>query len=470
MKKILRYFLRFFLWTLLLAFLAYCWLFFPSITGYVAKVTCSAVFVSHRNPAEVEKKDFTFPFSLAAARVDYRDSSVTASILWVARRKAVYRKGLGATLLTGLTAEQLRQQPTHLPLPPAILQDTVAWPQGDRLADTPVAGLDTSRLTAAVTAAFYDSAHKADRGTRALIVVYKGQIIAERYAPGFTQQTPLLGWSMTKGMVNALMGILVRQQQLDIHTPVPIPEWQGDDRRKITYANLMQMTSGLRFQWFPFGPCDLTNMLFKEKDMAAFAAQLPLSHKPGTIFHYSDGSANILSMLIRKRLGDKAYYRYPYEQLFYKIGMLHTVLEPDAGGTFVGSSYCYGTARDWARFGLLYLKDGVWNGERILPEGWVRWTASSSGVLNHQDFGGEYGVLWWLNIPRADLHGWRRLPDVPADYFSCQGFDGQLLAVMPSKDLVVVRLSREEGYLDPNLLLAPILKALPDPIIQSLNF
>jgi len=463
LKKNIRRTLQVFLMLLLLAFLFYCWTYFPIITGWSAKATCSAVFVSGRNPADVKNEDLvSFPFNLASIQVDIRDSSVTASILGMARRKAIYRKGLGATLLSGITGEQLRRQHIVLAAPPLVSQDNLPWPQGDRLVDTLVTGIDTAKLQTAVDAAFYDTVHKQEWGTRAFIVIFKGQIVAERYAPGFTAQMPLLGWSMTKSIMNALIGIMVRQKGLDIQAPIPIAEWQHDDRRKITWTHLMQMTSGQRFWWFPFGPSDVTNMLFREKDMAAFAKQLPLKHTPGTVYHYSDGNANILSRLVRDRLGDQEYYRFPYDQLFYKIGMQHALLEPDASGSFVGCSYSYATARDWARFGLLYLHDGMWNGERLLPEGWVQWTASPSGVHNYENFGGEYGALWWVNATgRIDSPGWRNLPNVPADCFSCQGYDGQFVFVIPSRDLVVVRLSLERYYQDPNLMLYGLLKAFP---------
>lgn len=430
------------------------------MSGYVAKSACSAVYVSKRKPDDVKKEEFSFPFSLVSFRVDDRDSSVSASVIGLARKKAIYRKGLGATLLNGISEEELRRQAIALPAAPGYSQDSLAWPLGDIIADTPMTRIDKSRLDSAVNTAFYDPLNKKDRGTRAVIVVYKGQIIAERYAPGFSAQTPLLGWSMTKSITNALIGILVRQRQLDIRSPVSIPGWQHDERRRITYTQLMQMTSGLQFHWFLAGPGDLTNMLFKEKDMAVFAESLPLKFVPGTLFHYSDGNANILSRLIRDRLGDREYYRFPYEQLFYKTGMLHTLLEPDASGTFVGSSFCYGTARDWARFGLLYLNDGVCNGERLLPEGWVSWTSRPSGVPNNENGNGEYGALWWVNAGRDGHEDWRRFHHVPSDCFSCQGYDGQFVLVIPSKQLVVVRLSLEKDYLDPGNFAADIIAAI----------
>lgn len=393
-------------------------------------------------------------------RVDSADSSVSASILGLARRKAIYRKGLGATLVSGVSEAELRSQRAGLARLPGYSQDTIDWPMGDRVADTPVAEVDLARLDSAVASAFADTVHHTDRGTRAVIVVYHGQIVAERYAPGFTARTPLLGWSMAKSITNAMIGVLVRQQGLDIRSPAPVAAWQADPRKAITWQQLMQMTSGLRFHWFPAGPSDLTNMLFKEKDMAGFAAGLPLQAPPGSRFLYSDGNANILCRLIRDRLGDSAYYRFPYEEIFYPAGMLHTTLEPDAAGNFVGCSYCYATARDWARFGLLYLNDGVAGGRRILPEGWVKWTVSPSGVHNNEDGNGEYGALWWVNAGREGHSDWRRFHRLPLDAYSCQGFDGQYIIVVPSKKLVVVRLSLEKGYLDPGNFAADVAAAL----------
>jgi CubicO group peptidase (beta-lactamase class C family) len=202
-------------------------------------------------------------------------------------------------------------------------------------------------------------------------------------------------------------------------------------------------------------------MLFKERDMSAFAINKSLKTKPGTVFYYSNGTANILSYIIRKTVGDKDYYRFPYEQLFYKIGMYNTELEVDASGTFVGSSYCYATARDWARFGLLYLNDGVWNGERMLPKGWVKFTATASGAKNDSK-AGKYGALWWVNQGDRNNPANRKYPHVPPDCFSCQGYEGQSVWVIPSKKLVVVRLSLEHGdVLNHDLFLSQVIKALP---------
>jgi CubicO group peptidase (beta-lactamase class C family) len=266
---------------------------------------------------------------------------------------------------------------------------------------------------------------------------------------------------MTKSIVNAMTGILSKQGKLNIHAPAPIPEWQQDERRNITIADLLHMSSGLKWWEYYFAPSNATNMLFKEKNMGPFAASLPLKSRPGTVFNYSSGTTNLLSYIIRQTLGDNAYYRFPYEQLFYKIGMNSAVIETDAGGTFIGSSYGYATPRDWARFGLLYLNDGVWNGERILPQGWVKFTATPAPAKNAVGKD-SYGAMWWLNAGPATGPNQRKLPDVPADCFSCEGFGGQYVWVIPSRKLVVVRLGLDEGdSLDPNKFLSMVIKALP---------
>ncbi|HET6252792.1 MAG TPA: serine hydrolase [Puia sp.] len=430
----------------------------PIISGYGAKVLCSGVFVAGRNPDQVIKNDLSgFPSNLGTYTVNRADSSVTGKVWGMAVRKAIYRYGLGATLVSGMTEEELREQRIDRAAAPAVNPDTMNWPLGDRVGRVEDAlgggpglsadgdGVDTAALSEAVGMAFGDHGIKGT-GTRAVIVVHRGQIIAERYAPGFDRHTRLTGWSMTKGITGALIGILVREGRLNIAQRAPVDIWQDDERSKITMENLLRMNSGLKWWEFYGGPSDATRMLFKEKDMGEYAMKSKLAHQPGEVFYYSSGTANILSSVIRQTVGDSDYYRFPYEQLFYRIGMYSAVLEPDAGGTFVGSSYCYATARDWARFGLLYLQDGVWNGQRVLPEGWVNFTRT----------GEEYGALWWLN--RGGRH-----PHVPKDCYACEGYEGQYIWVIPSKDLVVVRMALENGRkLDPDKFVPAVAGAIRD--------
>jgi CubicO group peptidase (beta-lactamase class C family) len=423
---------------------------------------CSDIFVSGRVADDIAQHETgILPYNLASYVINMEDSSVTASVFGFAKRKAIYRKGLGTTLISGINETEVRKQSINISRALSINQDTITFPQGNRINDTINSGVNKLLLNATIKAAFGEPHNKQQRQTRAIVVVYDEQIIGEKYADGYSVNSKQLGWSMTKGIVNALIGILVQQGKLNIELPAAIDQWKNDERSKITIADLMHMSSGLQFWRFPFAPSDLTNMLFKEKDMSLFAIEKPIKYKPGSVFNYSDGTANILSHIIRKIVGNKDYYRFPYEQLFYKIGMNNTLLEVDGSGAFVGSSYCYATARDWARFGLLYLNDGVWNGERILPEGWVKFTATASDARNSSK-GGKYGALWWTNTSDNNNLANKKYPHVPSDCFSCQGYDGQYVWVIPSKKLVITRLAFEHGdNLDPDTFISEIIRALP---------
>jgi CubicO group peptidase (beta-lactamase class C family) len=288
--------------------------------------------------------------------------------------------------------------------------------------------------------------------------VYDGKLIAEKYAEGFDKNSKQIGWSMTKSVTNALVGILVKQGKLKINEAAPVPAWKNDARNKITLNDLMRMSSGLDWEENYSGPSDVTNMLFKKKDMGIYAASVPAKYEPGIKFYYSSGTTNIISRIVRETIGDENYYRFPYEELFYKLGMQSMVLEPDAGGTFVGSSYSFATVRDFARFGLLYLNDGIWQGERILPDGWVKYsTTPVSGAKM-----GEYGAHFWLNAGESGNPSHRIYPDIPADLFWADGYEGQKVFIIPSKKLVVAKLGLSQGdFQDDNKFLADIIDSLP---------
>ena len=232
---------------------------------------------------------------------------------------------------------------------------------------------------------------------------------------------------------------MVKNGKLRLNEPAPVPEWQkeGDPRGKITLDQLLRMSSGLEFGEVYKPLYDATRMLYGSADFAAYAAAKPLEAAPDTKWSYSSGTANIISRIVRTE-ADKSYrnsYTFMREELFDRIGMQSAVPEPDPSGTYVGSSYTFATPRDWARFGLFYLQDGVWNGERILPEGWVRYTTTpTSGAPI-----GEYGALFWLNAGPVSDPGKRRWPSSPADAYSADGYQEQKVIVIPSKKLVLVR-------------------------------
>lgn len=428
----------------------YCSQVFPIATGYGAKIMCSGIFVSGRTEKDIKSEDLNFsPLNLATFTIDLKDSSVTCTLAGLASQKAVYRHGLGATLVNDLSEKKLRAQ-RFAPgfKEPRItspgISDAMQWPIGDKISVAYPVCVDSLAVAAAVNKAF--TQHRKAAGgdtsitniTRALIVLYDGQIVAEKYAAGFTASTKLTGWSMTKSITSALIGILVKQNKINIDAPAPVQEWKDakDPRHKITVKNLLQQASGLHFEEVYDKSSDANKMLFIRGDAAAYAASLGLNKAPGSDFRYSSGNTNILSRMIREIVGEKDYHQFPYKQLFHKIGMYNTVLEPDASGTFVGSSFCYATARDWARFGLFYLNNGKQKDEQILPEGWVKQSVSPSAAAER----GEYGFQWWLNAGAKNNAGNRIYPDLPTDMFYADGYEGQNVFVIPSKKLVVVRL------------------------------
>lgn len=428
----------------------------PIITGYAAKNLASAVFVSGREPADVEALDLHFSFiQYTRNRVDFGNRTVTSRFLW-SKSTALYRDGYGVTLLRGRKAmERLKAQAFPLP-PEASGPGTLQPDDSENLQSTgpgPLAPGDSAvaaRLEPVAKALVDDHAYN---GTPfAFIVLHDGAIVAERYRQGITADTRLLSWSMGKSFTNALAGLMAGDGLVDIHAPMDIPEWQGDGRAAITLNDLMQMQSGLEWNENYGNRSDVNLMLHREEDMGLFALSKPLMAKPGTHWYYSSGSTNIVMRYLRgKFASDAAFLAYMRSRLFGPLGIRNACFEPDMSGTPVGSSYLYVTARDYARFGQLYLDDGFVGPARILPEGWVDYTRTPAS-----DSRGGYGAFFWLNQNRS-------CPDAPADMFSCQGHDGQEIYIIPSEKLVVVVLGyspKPDRVIDFNALLRDIIATL----------
>jgi CubicO group peptidase (beta-lactamase class C family) len=429
---------------------------FPILSGYGAKNVCSCVFVGGRDLQSVLDNELSsFTLKLGTFNIDFTDSSATGSVMGFGKKKAIYRKGLGCTLVAEMSEQELRNQKINLPALSPLNQDTIPWPMGNSVSDS-LPAFDTTKINKVIAKAFEEPAPS--RRTRSVLVIYDGKIVGEKYAEGFTKDSKQIGWSMTKSITNALVGILVKQGKLDLAQAAPIETWQKDERKRITLNDLLHMSSGLEWLEDYSGPSGATNMLFKKKDMGVYASEAMLKDEPGKVFYYSSGTTNIISHIIRQTIGDENYYRFPSQELFSKLGINSMVIEPDAGGTFVGSSYSFATARDWARFGLLYLNDGVWNGERILPEGWAKYSSTPAlGALM-----GEYGAHFWLNAGTPGNPSKRTYPDVPTDLFWADGYEGQSVFILPSKKLVIVKLSQSSGNaLDDNQFLAGIIEGLP---------
>ena len=302
--------------------------------------------------------------------------------------------------------------------------------------------------------------------TRALVMVHEGQLVLEWYARGITKGTRLQSWSMAKSMLHAALGIAIGDRRLDPGAAAPVPEWRGkgDPRGRITLLQLAQMTDGLRFDEDYANPhSHVMQMLFGagRGDVGASAARAAPAHMPGTRWSYSSGSANLLSRALRDALGGReAYADFLRGRLFARIGMNSAVAEFDAAGTWIGSSYVHATARDYARFGLLYLRGGNWNGEQVVPRAWVERARTPTMASR-----GEYGALFWLNARDPDSGKPAISEKLPDDLFLARGFGGQIIAIVPSLDAVVVMLNT--NYSDDASaivdLVARLLNALPRP-------
>jgi CubicO group peptidase (beta-lactamase class C family) len=335
----------------------------------------------------------------------------------------------------------LPTQPAGVPWP------TRSWPEG-----TPDPEVQAERL-ADVLARAVSQSPPADVGpTHALLVVHRGRLVAERYDAEHGPDSSLPSWSMAKSVLHALVGVLVGQRRLDPRAPALVPEWRaGDPRSAITLDQLLRMSSGLRFEEEYTDPrtSNTIQMLFGEgrKDVAAFAAGFPLDHPPGSAWSYSSGTSNIVSAIVGRAVGggEPGMRAFMQRELLARIGMASADPRFDEAGTWIGSSFLFATARDFARFGLLCLRDGVWEGERLLPEGWVDYARTPTPHSN-----GEYGAHFWLAQDGSGI-------------FSANGFRGQYTLMVPSRDLVVVRLgtSMPEQKRGTYLLLRDLVEAFP---------
>ncbi|MER8773205.1 MULTISPECIES: serine hydrolase [unclassified Mesorhizobium] len=454
--------LKFVKWLLGLAVLAAAmlagWLYFapPELirvgSGYSAKIVCSNVFIAGRDADDVLAVDVQAPghplLKLMRVSVDKEKGTVSAGLFGgLGKSVAVARDGLGCASVPDSDIAAAKAvagvAPTPAPLPDAI------WPEGDK-ADASqdpevTAILDDPALTGA--------------GMRAVVVVKNGRIVAERYGDGFSEKTPLLGWSMTKTVNAAIVGTLMKDGKLAITNQGLFRPWQADGRAVISLADMMAMSSGLEFNEDYGDVADVTRMLYLEPDMAAFAGSKPLTGEVGKVFSYSSGTAVMLSRLWQDAIGDKdKALAWPRVALFDPLGMRSAVLEADEHGTFVGSSYLYATARDWARFGQFLLQGGVWNGKAILPAGFVDWMrepATASKVYGK-------GQLWIEGPGDEENPGAGIAAGLPKDTYWMEGHDGQTVAIIPSEQLVVVRLGLTPARLGyrPQVMVAALVKAL----------
>src|SRR6267378_23546 len=417
-------------------------------TSGFAKIMCSAVFVTGLDPdfAAENVGYFTSPYAERAQVgkpvIDRVNKAVHITLPNGVTRTAQYLGDQGCvTLPVGKNSVNFTPVKLKSRLPDASTQQ---WPMGDALAKEPLPPeLDAAKVKQAVDAAFESAAEM----TAAFVVTWRGRLIAERYGDGITAHTPLEGWSMGKSLTATLMGVLVKQGVYDLWQPAPIPEWQGadDPRAKIRIADILHMSSGLRIKapqdpdYDPSGTYpDHLYLYTGGVDSSHYAATRPLQWPPNTVGRYHNTDPVLINYLIRlavEKRGEE-YLSFPQHALFDKIGIRTMVLETDPFGDFLGQGYDLGSGRDWARLGNLYLHDGVWNDERILPEGYVKF-ASTLAPAWKADGRPIYGAFFWIN-------GDGTFP-VPKDAYYMAGAGGQTTLIIPSHDLIVVRMGHYKG-------------------------
>ncbi|HNP32021.1 MAG TPA: serine hydrolase [Flavobacterium sp.] len=417
------------------------------ISGFSAKSVASGHFIDGRNLETIQKNDNDIPkVDWATNKINETVKFVTSSVNGLKERKAIYREGLGATLIDdNFDVNKPYDIPRRLTLPTIL-----PYPYGNlKPKDTVFSNVDYTKLNSAVDYAFDKKGEKKKR-TRSVVVLYKGKLIAEKYAAGFNENSKILGWSMTKSLTATYFGILQKQGKIDIMESAPVAEWKNDERSKITINDLLHMNSGLEWEEDYTKISDVTKMLFQAEDMTKTQVEKPAKYKPNSHWYYSSGTTNLLSGILRKQFKThQEYLDFWYSALLDKIGMNSALVETDMAGNFVGSSYGWATTRDWAKFGLLYLHKGNWNGEQLFDESWAKYVAAPTNTSN-----GRYGAQFWLNAGGY-------FPDVPRDMFYCSGYQGQMVAIIPSKDLVIVRMGlTEEPDFDFNGFLRDIIASL----------
>jgi CubicO group peptidase (beta-lactamase class C family) len=401
-------------------------------TGVVAHNVCSKTFVSGLDPPTVfaetiERDGLRRLRPVLRMQVDRAARTVDASAAGLLASRAVFHDGLGCVLLHGT-------EPYILKSDIDALKVSKAPPLLGEIAGSDIVQPSDPALKTALDHAFEEPAAPPLRRTKAVVVVHDGKVIAERYAGGIGIDTPLLGFSMTKSVINALIGILTQQGLVTPSMPAPIPEWRGDLRREIEVEHLLRMTTGLALDETNSGFDPSSQMVYLHNDMAGFAVNAAVVAPPGSRWAYSSPTTQLLARIIRDAVGGpEQTLAFAWRELFNPLGMRNVTLEFDGAGTLQGSTYMLASARDWARFGLLYLNDGIVGGKRILHEDWVDFSAAAT-------LDTDYGAGFWTNRSEHRNARARVRLGIPRDAFFASGDLGQRIVIMPSQHLVVVRL------------------------------
>ena len=412
-------------------------------TGIGSKLLCSARYVSgfSQEQAFDDLVQYSSILNQLSIDVDEGEKTVTTSLVGLSTQTANYLPGIGCAVeYSGF------EQRADLNIRDMSAKSGLAWPAGNDIGDQDAELTDFLRERVRRD-------NTAGLNTRALLVVHQGAIVAEAYAQGADADTPLLGWSMAKSLNSIMLGNLEYQGRLDLNQSPGFVAWDSDQRSQIRVTHMLTMTDGLAFSEEYDPGDDATAMLFTVPSSASYVLEKEALRAPGSFFNYSSGTANLLSKLYQDTIGgtQEAYDEY-LDTIHLPLGFQNAVFEMDASGTFVGSSYLYASARDWARIGQLMLNGGTINGERIVTQNWIDRATSPNDSLNQK----AYGYQWWLNRGNNGL----RWEDLPEDAYSAQGNRHQYLMVIPSLELVIVRLGWTAGPYPINGKFQQIIQAL----------
>ena len=422
-------------------------------SAYAAKALCSGVFVTGLNPDRVAAEEYESlddAFKRLSRRVDVPAKVVETSMLGLGKAKAQFDPITGCSLFQ---SDQFPKRDVNVqrgqftPLPTSNLDPSI----------------DQSLLAEALETGFADSSEGMPKTTRAIVVIKNGAVVAERYAEGIGPDTPLKGWSMNKTITGLIIGSFIDRGELKLDGPAPVKAWSGDDdpRRAISIRYLMQMRSGLDFdESYSDMTSDAIKMLFLSPSASDYAVTSGIAHEPGTKFYYSSGTSNILAAIAADLAEAKgqSITDYMWDTLLTPAGVTTAYLELDQDGDFVGSSYGYMGAHDWARLGLLMLRRGQGpDGQQIITPEWIQFMTEPNGVSD-----GAYGGQTWLNAGAATGSDWS-FKEVPPDMFYFSGHDGQHVVVIPSKDMVIVRLG-ESIYRNSSRDLAELMTKILDAV------
>lgn len=396
-------------------------------TNMGAKLACSARYISGFKPELIQQDLASYSPANQLLELEYvpGEQTVQASLLGMAEAKAQFYPQLGCSLVMAGGPELASLQ---------LMEDQpkpVLWPMGEQV--------DTVAEYQQIADRLLTEDNQQGLQTRAIVVIKDGKLVAETYADGIGQKTPLLGWSMAKSVTAMLIGRLQYLQGINMQQDALFTQWQGDERKRIQLQHLLTMSSGLDFDETYAPGSDATRMLFLSASASDVALTSELADKPGSLFYYSSGTTNILTRWLHETLGgSQATLDFLQRELLQPLAMTNTWFETDSSGVLVGSSYMYASARDWARLGNLMLAQGQVGEQRLLSEQWIKQAVAPNPSVND----GRYGYQFWLNAGADEL----RWPELPEDTYAMLGNRQQAVVVIPSKNTVVVRLGWTQGH------------------------